>query len=101
MKQVKTMDEQISRIRTAEETFNRAQTALEKLEQAWEDYLETTGDFSKLEKYLNSKERKDDVAADEAGELPADLHRGVLSQDGIWNLLERRDELTREIRSEC
>ena len=26
-------------------------------------------------------------AADEAGNLPPDLKRGVLSEDGIWNLL--------------
>ena len=29
-----------------------------------------------------------DYQADERGELPRDLKRGVLSQDGIWNLLE-------------
>ena len=95
------MNDQIERIKRMEESLNRAQNVLDSLEQAWEYYLETAGDFSELEKYLSSKERKADVAADEAGELPADLHRGVLSQDGIWNLLERRDELTREIRSEC
>lgn len=95
------MNDQIERIKRMEESLNRAQNVLDSLEQAWKDCLETANDFSELEKYLNSKERKADVAADEAGELPADLHRGVLSQDGIWSLLERRDELTREIRSEC
>jgi hypothetical protein len=29
-----------------------------------------------------------DFAANEAGLLPADLIRGVLSEDDIWNLLE-------------
>ena len=29
-----------------------------------------------------------DYEADERGELPADLTRGVLSQDGLWNLIE-------------
>ena len=28
-----------------------------------------------------------DFAADEAGNLPPDLKRGILSEDGIWNLL--------------
>ena len=28
-----------------------------------------------------------DYEADERGELPANLKRGVLSQDGLWNLL--------------
>ena len=30
-----------------------------------------------------------DYEADERGELPPDLKRGVLSQDGVWNLLEK------------
>ena len=30
---------------------------------------------------------------DEAGRLPADLKRGVLSEDGIWNLLTDCREL--------
>ena len=29
-----------------------------------------------------------DYEADERGELPEHLKRGVLSEDGIWNLLE-------------
>jgi hypothetical protein len=28
-----------------------------------------------------------DYQADEKGELPSDLKRGVLSEDGLWNLL--------------
>lgn len=28
-----------------------------------------------------------DYQADERGELPEDLKRGVLSEDGVWNLL--------------
>ena len=28
-----------------------------------------------------------DYEADERGELPPDLKRGVLSQDGVWNLI--------------
>ena len=31
--------------------------------------------------------KDEDFAADEAGNLPPDLKRGVLSEDGIWNLL--------------
>ncbi|MBQ6431773.1 MAG: DUF4298 domain-containing protein [Oscillospiraceae bacterium] len=30
-----------------------------------------------------------DCSYDEAGKLPADLKRGVLSEDGIYNMLER------------
>ena len=34
---------------------------------------------------------------DEAGEFPDKLKRGVLSEDGIWNMLERNKELLERI----
>lgn len=37
--------------------------------------------------YYMSDVWKDDFAADEAGLLPRDLPRGVLSEDGIYNVL--------------
>ena len=44
-------------------------------------------DVAELSKYYGSELWKQDFAADEAGNLPSDLKRGVLSEDGIWNLL--------------
>lgn len=41
-----------------------------------------------LSDYYSSSAWKRDYAADEAGLLPKDLKRGVLSEDGIYNLLE-------------
>ena len=40
-----------------------------------------------LEEYYTSGDWRTDYEADEAGELPADLKRGVLSQDGVYDLL--------------
>ena len=40
-----------------------------------------------LAEYYTSDEWKQDFADDEAGRLPKDLKRGVLSEDGLWNLL--------------
>jgi hypothetical protein len=34
---------------------------------------------------------------DERGEIPADIKRGVLSEDGIYDLLERNSEIMRMI----
>ena len=42
-----------------------------------------------LESYYTSAAWKQDLAADEAGLLPQKLKRGVLSEDGIFDLLER------------
>lgn len=45
-------------------------------------------DLQELERYLESGVWQQDYEADERGELPADLKRGVLSQDGLYNLLQ-------------
>lgn len=45
--------------------------------------------LKELEAYYTSPEWQEDYAADEAGLLPEDLKRGVLSQDGIDDLLDR------------
>ena len=44
-----------------------------------------------LSEYYGSDEWKQDFADDEAGRLPNDLKRGVLSEDGIWNVLSSEE----------
>lgn len=41
-----------------------------------------------LDAYYTSGDWRDDYEADERGELPPDLKRGVLSQDALYDLLE-------------
>ena len=41
----------------------------------------------KLEQYYTSPEWKEDYETDEAGRLPKNLKRGVLSEDGIDDVL--------------
>ena len=48
--------------------------------------------LAELEKYYTSSAWKRDFAADEAGLLPKDLMRGVLSEDGLYGLLEQSYE---------
>ena len=43
-----------------------------------------------LAEYYGSDEWKQDFADDEAGLLPRDLKRAVLSEDGIWNILDSK-----------
>ena len=43
-----------------------------------------------LAEYYDSKEWIQDFSDDEAGLLPKDLKRGVLSEDGLWNLLTHK-----------
>ena len=47
-----------------------------------------------LSAYYSSKQWKKDFEADEKGKLPQQLKRGVLSEDGLWNLLNEVKEWT-------
>ena len=89
---------QLARIRLMERHLNRATAAVKRLEAAldkWEDAQEA---IAALEEYYGSDLWKQDLADDEAGRLPADLMRGVLSEDGIWNLLTDARDLTARLK---
>ena len=89
---------QLARIRLMERRLNRATAAVKRLEAAldkWEDAQEA---IAALEEYYGSDLWKQDLADDEAGRLPADLKRGVLSEDGIWNLLTDARDLTTRLK---
>ena len=70
------VQEQIKRINYYEEIMQKAENGSPEM-------------LRQLSDYYGSPEWKRDYAADEAGLLPSDLKRGVLSEDGIYNLLER------------
>ena len=85
--------EQIQRIRQMERAFVRASAALKRLSSALDKFEEAKEDIAALNAYYDSNLWKQDCADDEAGRLPQDLKRGVLSEDGIWNVLEGFQEL--------
>ena len=67
--------------------LERTAAAVMELSAALDRYEAVQEDIEALDKYYTSEEWKQDFTDDEAGRLPADLKRGVLSEDGIWNLL--------------
>ena len=80
-----------------ESILAKATQKMASLEKKIEEYAAFQSEIRKLEAYYTSQLWKDDYAMDEAGTCPDKLKRGVLSQDGIWNLLERNRELTRRL----
>lgn len=87
-----------------EDRFDKALRAIEALddvlmsqEDAYNDsvipddvlanYESVIPDIKALISYYESKTWRTDYEADEKGRLPANLKRGVLSEDGIYNLL--------------
>ncbi len=87
----------IERVTVMEARLNRAVEAVAFLEKALDLYETARNDLSILETYLASPEWKRDFNAREAGKLPPDLPCGVLTEDGIYDLLERNDELRRSM----
>ena len=49
-----------------------------------------------LTNYMDSGQWLADYEADERGELPCNLKRGVLSEDGLYNLISEVEEFHRE-----
>ena len=82
---------QIERIKWMEQRFNNALAAIK--DGAAVSLKAIKEDVAELSKYYGSDLWKLDFAADEAGRLPSGFKRGVLSEDGIWNLLSDYREL--------
>ena len=89
------MDKQarIERISLMENRFDGATRVLGELDEAISGYEHFKSEFEALKDYMASGEWKEDYEADEAGMVPADLKRGVLSQDGLYNLLQDADRI--------
>ena len=84
---------QVERIAQMEALFEKLNQVLNQLDLSLEQYQNITSMIDKLADYYSSDDWKQDFLADEMGELPKDLKRGVLSEDGIYNLLDLHNEL--------
>ena len=71
------LDEAIRRIQRMEEIFDAVQADLDH------------PSLGELVRYYEGGQWLRDYELDEQGLLPKDLKRGVLSQDGIYNLLDQ------------
>ena len=86
--------EQIERIQHYEMLLDRVAPVLENLEEALDAYDGIQEDVRGLSAYYEDDDWREDFEADEAGKLPADLKRGVLSEDGIYDVLSSHYALT-------
>lgn len=76
-----------------EEAFDTSIDAVSSLIEALSKYDVALEKLKEVSDYYGSDEWLEDLEADENGLLPSDLKRGVLSEDGIYNMLEDNDEL--------
>ena len=91
--------DQIERIKHMEAIMDKAANVLEDLRNAVEAYKNMYSEIDELEEYYGSELWSEDYDADSEGKLPDDLKRGILSEDGLWDLLLERDELLYQIQN--
>ena len=89
----------IERITNMESLFDKSEEVIKRMEAALKDFAALEHDIAKLENYYTSPQWRKDFEADEAGKLPKDLKRGVLSEDGIYDLLSDYQCLKDQIRT--
>lgn len=89
---------QIERITRMEALLDKGSETVRRLEKALDDFAALQPDIDELQAYYDSDDWRTDFEADEAGKLPQDLKRGVLSEDGIYDLLSDYQCLKDQIR---
>ena len=91
--------QQIERIERMEALFDKSAEVVSRLQQALDDFAALQPAIAELEAYYTSPQWRADFEADEAGQLPKGLKRGVLSEDGVYDLLTDYQCLQDQIRS--
>ncbi len=84
----------IDRIKEMERCLDASRAAVDALTKAFDTYEAVQKDYKKLSDYYGSPQWMKDFEVDEAGKLPADLKRGVLSEDAVYDLITDNHELT-------
>lgn len=79
--------EQIERIQSMEHTLQQGKAACRALDDALERWAALRDEVDELSKYYGSELWFFDFDCDRAGLLPAELPRGVLSEDEVYDLL--------------
>ena len=86
----KCVEEAVERIRVMETYLTKATELLSKRKLTRSEKKSLLTYRSKLDDYYTSEAWKFDFKLDELGKLPDDLKRGVLSEDGIADILDTR-----------
>ncbi|MBR1861447.1 MAG: DUF4298 domain-containing protein [Lachnospiraceae bacterium] len=83
-------EKRIKRITEMETAMDNVSKVVELIREQLDMLGRLSGDIEKLQDYYEN-EWREDFEADENGELPKDLKRGVLSEDALFDLLEETE----------
>ncbi|MBP3258159.1 MAG: DUF4298 domain-containing protein [Bacteroidales bacterium] len=85
------------RVRAMELAFDRACGVNGTLIEDLDAFEKNLGTMKELSKYMESGLWKKDFEADEAGSFSDGIKRGVLSEDGLYNVLSEYDDLRKRM----
>ena len=92
---MKQNQELLTRVREMEDRYDEVTRVLAGLDEAISEFKDFKPDMMALKEYMESGQWKKDFEADEAGQIPADVKRGVLSEDGLYGLLQGAGRILR------
>lgn len=81
-----------------ESLLNAVSAKVQILKSAIIGFESVQNEIDELSSYYASSEWKEDFASDGAGMFPPTLKRGVLSEDGLYNLLNEIKELKEKLK---
>ena len=84
---------QIERITYMEQILDEATDAVSSLSEALEKYSTVQDKLQELIAYYTSEQWRQDFDDDDAGKIPSNLKRGVLSEDAVYHLLADNTDL--------
>ncbi|MBR5471577.1 MAG: DUF4298 domain-containing protein [Oscillibacter sp.] len=90
--------EQIERITYMEQILDEATEAVSSLSESLEKYSAVQDKLQKLISYYSSAQWRQDFDDDNAGKIPSNLKRGVLSEDAVYNLLADISDLKEQLK---
>ena len=90
---MKEMMNQVEHIQRMEQHLDTVSEAVQSLSDALDAYTAVRPQLQELIDYYESPQWLADYDADNAGLIPSDLKRGVLSQDTVYNLLTEHQRL--------
>lgn len=88
----------VTRIIHMEQLFDETSAAVEGLSAALDRYLNAREKMQQLFDYYFGPEWRQDLETDRCGRLPEGLKRGVLSEDGVYNLFFQNRELLQQMK---
>ena len=88
---------QIERITEMEKLMDDSNTAIKEMEKALNKFSRAQKKIDELADYYFGSSWRKDYEDDEKGKLPSELKRGVLSEDGLYNLFSDNDDLIKKM----